>query len=81
MTEDEMVGWHYPFHGHEFEQALGVGNGQGSLMCCSQWDCKELDTSVHLSTELNLKRNLALAPRLHYCFLTSPPLSRRPLLP
>ena len=39
MTEDEMVGWH-----HEFEEALGVGDGQGSLACCSPWCHKELDT-------------------------------------
>ena len=42
-TEDEVIGWHHRLHGHEFEQALGVGEGQGSLMCCSPWDCKELD--------------------------------------
>ena len=35
MTEDEMVGWHHLLNGHEFEQALGVGGGQGSLECCS----------------------------------------------
>ena len=35
MTEDEMVGWHQRLNGHEFEQALGVGDGQGSLACCS----------------------------------------------
>ena len=35
MTEDEMVGWHHRLKGHEFEQAPGVGNGQGSLVCCS----------------------------------------------
>ena len=33
MTKDEMVGWHHPLDGHEFEQALGVGDGQGSLDC------------------------------------------------
>ena len=43
MTEDEMVGWHHWLDGHEFEQALGVGDGQGSLVCCSPWGCKELD--------------------------------------
>ena len=37
MTEDEMVGWHHQLNGHEFEQALGVGGGQGSLTCCSPW--------------------------------------------
>ena len=35
MTEDEMVGWHHLLNGHEFEQALRVGDGQGSLVCCS----------------------------------------------
>ena len=43
MTEDEMVGWHHQFSGHEFEQAPGDGEGQGSLMCCSPWDHKESD--------------------------------------
>jgi len=37
MTEDEMVGWHHWLNGHEFEQAVGVGDGQGSLMLCSPW--------------------------------------------
>ena len=55
MTEDEMFGWHYPFHGHEFEQALGVGDGQGSLMCCSQWGRKQTGTTyVSLFTYINL---------------------------
>jgi len=36
-TEDEIVGWHHWLDGHEFEQALGVGDGQGSLVCCSLW--------------------------------------------
>ena len=42
-TEDEMVGWHHGRDGHEFEQALGVGDGQGSLECCSPWGHKESD--------------------------------------
>ena len=42
MTEDEMVGWQHQFYGHEFEQTPGVGEGQGRLMCCSPWGCKEL---------------------------------------
>ena len=45
MTEDEMVGWHHQLNGHEFEQALGVGDGQGNLAFCSPWGCKELDTT------------------------------------
>ena len=40
-TEDEMVGWHHKLHGHEFEQTLGDGEGQGGLACCSTWGCKE----------------------------------------
>ena len=43
MTEDEMVGWHHRLDGHEFEQAPGVGDGQGSLACCSPWGRKGLD--------------------------------------
>ena len=43
MTEDEMVGWHQRLNGHEFELALGVGDGQGSLACCSPWGCKKSD--------------------------------------
>ena len=45
MTEDEMAGWHHQFDGHEFEQALRVGDRQGSLACYSPWDGKELDTT------------------------------------
>ena len=45
MTGDEMVGWHHRLNGHEFEQAPGDGEGQGSLACCSPWDRKELDTT------------------------------------
>ena len=45
MTEDEMVGWYHRLDGCEFQQALGVGDGQGSLECCSSWGCKESDTT------------------------------------
>ena len=45
MTENEMLGWHLGLDGDEFEQALGVGDGQGSLMCGSPWGCKESDTT------------------------------------
>ena len=56
MTEDEMVGWHHRLNRHEFEQALGVGDGQGSLMSCNPWGHKELDTTEWLNwTELILK--------------------------
>ena len=49
MTEDEMVGWPHQLNGHEFDQALGVGDGQGSLVCCHLWGCKELDTTEWLN--------------------------------
>ena len=42
-TEDEMFGWHYRLNRHEFEQAPGVDDGQGSLACCSPCGCKESD--------------------------------------
>ena len=43
MTEDEMVGWHHRLDGHEFKPALGVGDGQGNLACCSPWGHKGSD--------------------------------------
>ena len=49
MKENEMFGWHHRLNGHEFEQALGVGDGQGDLVCCSPWDYKELDTTERLN--------------------------------
>ena len=45
MTDGKMVEWRHQFIGHEFEQASGDGEGQGSLACCSPWGCKELDTA------------------------------------
>ena len=48
-TEDEMVGWHHQLNGHEFEQALGVGDGQGGLACCSPWGRKESDMYEQLN--------------------------------
>ena len=46
---DEMVGWHHRLDGHEFEQALGVSDGQGSQAGCSPWGCKVLDTTEQLN--------------------------------
>ena len=48
MTKDEMAGWHHRLDGHEFEQAPGVGDRQGSLECYSPWGHKELDTTEQL---------------------------------
>ena len=53
MTDGEMVGWHHRLHGLEFEQALGVGDWQGSLACCSLWDCKESNTTEQLAWEMS----------------------------
>ena len=50
----EMVGWHHQLNGHEFEQASGVGDGQGGLACCGSWGLKELDMTEQMKwTELN----------------------------
>ena len=44
-----MVGWHHQLNGHELEQALGIGDGQGGLACCSPWGLKESDTTEGLT--------------------------------
>ena len=49
MAEDEMVGWHHRLNGHEVEQALGAGDGQGSLVRCNPWGRKESDTTERLN--------------------------------
>ena len=49
MTEAEMVGWHHQLNGCEFEQTLGVGDGQGGLACCSPWGHKESDMTERLN--------------------------------
>ena len=59
MTKDKMVGWHQRLNGHESEQALGDGEGQGSLACCSPWGHKELDTTEQLN---NCLLTLGLRP-------------------
>ena len=48
-TEDEMVGWHHRLNGHGFGWTPGVGDGQGGLVCCSSWGCKESDTTEWLN--------------------------------
>ena len=54
MIQDEMVGWHHWLNGHEFEQALGGGEGQGSLVCCSPWGHKESDPTEWLNNDKTL---------------------------
>ena len=52
MTEDEMVQWHQWLNGHEFKQPPGDGEGQGSLVCCSLWGCKESDMTERLNNNV-----------------------------
>jgi len=60
-TEEEMVGWHPWLDGHEFEQAPGVGDRQGSLACCSPWGCKKSDMTEWLNwTELTRRKYLQM---------------------
>ena len=56
MTEDELVGWHHRFNGHEFEQTLGDSYGQGSLVCCSPWGHKASNTTERLNNKLKVSR-------------------------
>ena len=49
LSEGEMIGWHHRLDGHESEQAPGVGDGQGSLACCSPWGLKELYTAERMN--------------------------------
>ena len=61
MTEDKNVGWHHWLNGHEFEQALGVGDGQRSLACCSPWGSKE----SHMTEWLNWAKYRLDCPLSH----------------
>ena len=60
MTQDEMVRWHHRLDGHEFEQAPGVGDGQGSLASCSSWGRKEFNTTEQLNWSLFYFSSLTL---------------------
>ena len=52
VIEDEMVGWHHRLSGHEFEQTQEDSEGQGSLVCCSPWGCKESDMTYQLNNNM-----------------------------
>ena len=65
MAEDEMVGWHHQLDGHEFEQALGVSEGQGSLACCSPWVGKSWTRLKRLNGTENL--HMGTCPGLLTC--------------
>ena len=55
-TEKEIVGWYHQLNGHEFEQTLGDGDGQGSLVCCSPWGYKESDATERLNNHIGPTR-------------------------
>ena len=55
MTEDEMVVWHHRLNGYKLEQALGDGEGQGGLACCSLWGHKESDMTEYLNNNIHFK--------------------------
>ena len=55
MTEDKIVGWHHQLNGYEFEQTPGVGNGQGGLVYCRPWGCKESHTTELNCTDISMK--------------------------
>ena len=65
MTEDEMVGWHHRLSGHEFERVPGVGDGQGSLLCCSPWGHKEWDTTEQLNNNKLKQKVKGVYTRTH----------------
>ena len=62
MTEDEMIGCHHWLNGYEFEQALGDGKGQGSLVCCSPWGHKESDMTERLNNRFIGKYRVLRSP-------------------
>ena len=74
-TEDEMVGWHHQLNGHESEQALGIGDGQGSLACCSPWGRKEWDTTEWLNWTVTKSIINILSDVPTLCLLPSFPIS------
>ena len=69
MTEDEMVGCHHRLNGHDFEQALGDGEGQGSLACCRPWSQEEWDRTERLNSNkvLPTASHWKSAPRGVFC--------------
>ena len=70
-----MIQWHHRLNGHEFEQALGVGDGEGSLVCCSPWGFKESDTTQWLNWTYSVMRSIfwsLLCAYVRQCFHSTP---------
>ena len=72
MTEDEMVGWHHCLNGHEFEQAPGVGDGQGNLACYSPWGHEESDKTSATGKQRKESPGMGRAVS-HHCFRDTNP--------
>ena len=66
-TEDKMVGWHHWLKGHEFKITSGDSEGQGSLVCCSSWDCKELDITT---TNINVNISFSLSSYVYFLLIS-----------
>ena len=65
MTKNELVGWHHQLDGHEFEQAPGVGDGQGSLVCCSPWGHKQPDKTEQLNNNRIRRQHMGMERKGH----------------
>ena len=63
-----MVGWHHGLNEHEFEQAPGAGDGQGSLVCCSPWGRKESDMTEQLNNKLSKSGDTSLTLQVYYSY-------------
>ena len=76
MREDEMVGWHHGLNGREFEQALGVDEGQGGLVCYSPWHCKVSDMNEQLCNNKIITKikinNIFIIPPIFFMVLCNP---------
>ena len=77
-AEDEMVGWHHQLNGHESEQALGDGEGQGSLACCSSWGAKSLTRLNQQQQQLTLSHWVLTSVLITQCGFCSPPCGHSP---
>ena len=71
LTENEIVGWHHRFDGHEIEQALGVGDEQESLACCGPWGRKESDMTEWLNWTRSIWLIRLFKYYYHYYFFTT----------
>ena len=72
MTENEMIGWHHQLNGHEFEQALGNDEGQGSLACCNPWGHKEMETTEQLNNNKSLLNVSSITAKTNKVHLSIP---------